>query len=250
MLHASCSCVAGRVGFCNYILALLMKICKFSLYECKTVHELYNEEDMQPKQACTSSLQQWHRKGRGSSINPQPAMEVLVAKTYLEQTGSSAQDPGVRCTLYEARNNIRGQKADEEKLQATLKELNANMALAQIMTARSDFIPLVETKFGKITQGSYASYQLAVTEDHFKVFCDITSVPRGNSANSSEHVVTYPRFPLSSQSDEQSEMPAELSEAEKSLLNSLQVDEDKLNDIEIKTRSQAGCPEWKLERKF
>ena len=151
---------------------------------------------------------------------------------------------------YEARNNIRGQKADEEKLLATLKELNANMALAQIMTARSDSIPLVETKFGKSTQGSYASYQLAVTEDNFKVFCDITSVPRGNSANHSEHVVTYPRFPLSSQSNEQFEMPADLSEAEKSLLNSLQVDEDKLNDIEIKTRSQAGCPEWKLERKF
>ena len=45
-------------------------------------------------------------------------------------------------------------------------------------------------------------------------------------------------------------MPADLSEAEKSLLNSLQVDEDKLNDIEIKTRSQSGCLEWKLERKF
>jgi len=124
------------------------------------------------------------------------------------------------------------------------------MALAQFMTARSDSIPLVETKFSKSTQGSYASYQLAVTKDNFKVFCDITSVPRGNSANHSEHVVTYPRFPLSSQSNEQFEMPADLSEAEKSLLNSLQVDEDKLNDIEIKTHSQAGCPEWKRERKF
>ena len=124
------------------------------------------------------------------------------------------------------------------------------MALAQIMAARSDPIPLVETKFGKSPQGSYASYQLAVTEDNFKVFCDITSVPRRNPANHSKHVVTYPRFPLSSQSNEQFEMPADLSEAEKSLLNSLQVDEDKLNDIEIKTRSQSGCPEWKLERKF
>ena len=45
-------------------------------------------------------------------------------------------------------------------------------------------------------------------------------------------------------------MPADLSEAEKTLLNSLQLDEDKLNDIEIKTRRQVGCPEWKLERNF
>ncbi|KAK2568077.1 hypothetical protein P5673_008003 [Acropora cervicornis] len=110
------------------------------------------------------------------------------------------------------------------------------MALAQIMSSRSDSIPLVETKFGKSTEGSYASYQLAVTQDNFKVFCDITSVPRGNSANHISH--------------EEFEKPANLSEAEKSLFNSLQVDEDKLNDIEIKTCSQAGCPEWKLERKF
>ena len=103
------------------------------------------------------------------------------------------------------------------------------MALAQIMTARYDSIPLVETKFGKSPLGSYASYQLAVTEDNFKVFCDITSVPRGNPANHSQHIVIYPRFPLSSQSPEQFEMPADLSEAEKSLLNSLEVDEDKID---------------------
>ena len=117
-----------------------------------------------PKQACTSSLQKWHRKGRVGSINPQPAMEVLVAKTYLEQTRSSARDPGVRCTLYEARNNIRGQKADKEKLLATLKQLNPNMALAQIMTPRSDSIPLVETKFGRSPQGSYATISFKTVE--------------------------------------------------------------------------------------
>lgn len=124
------------------------------------------------------------------------------------------------------------------------------MALAQIMTPKADSIPLVETKFGRSPQGSYASYQLAVTEDNFKVFCDITSIPRANPANHGEHIVTYPRFPLSSQSNEQFEIPADLSEAEKSLLKDLQVDEDKLNGIEIKTRSQSECPEWKLERKF
>lgn len=35
--YASCTCVAGQIGFCNHILALLMKICKFSLYGCKDV---------------------------------------------------------------------------------------------------------------------------------------------------------------------------------------------------------------------
>ena len=72
-------------------------------------------------------------------------------------------------------------KVDEETLLATLKELNPNMALAQIMTARSDSFPLVETKFRKSPRGSYPSYQLAVTEDNFcdiNKFCDIKSVPR------------------------------------------------------------------------
>ncbi|CAH3041498.1 unnamed protein product [Pocillopora meandrina] len=119
--HATCSCVAGKVGFCNHILALLMKICKFSLYECKTVHELENEEDMQPKQACTSSLQRWHRKGRGDY------------KSTTSNGGACSKDlPGA----------------------------------AQIISSRTWF------------------------------------------------------------------------------------DEDKLNGIEIKTRSQSECPEWKLERKF
>ena len=76
--NASCSCVAGQVGFCNHILALLLKLCKFTLYECKSVSDLDSEEDMQPKRSCTSHLQQWHRKGRKDSINPQPIMEVLV----------------------------------------------------------------------------------------------------------------------------------------------------------------------------
>ena len=132
----------------------------------------------------------------------QPKQETLLIhnqqwKCYLEQTRSSARDPGVRCTFYEGRNNIQGQKADEEKLLATLKELNPNMALAQIMTAWSDSIPLVETKFGKSPQGSPASYQLALTKDN-KVVCDITSVPRGNPANHSEHIATSNISPIKS----------------------------------------------------
>ena len=55
--HAYCTCVAGAVGFCNHMLALMMKVCKFTLYECKSVSDVDNEDDMQPKQACTSMLQ-------------------------------------------------------------------------------------------------------------------------------------------------------------------------------------------------
>ena len=80
--HAYCTCVAGAVGFCNHVLAIMMKVCKFTLYECKSVSDLENEDDMQPKAACTFMLQQWHRKGRGDTIVPQPPVEFVVYKTH------------------------------------------------------------------------------------------------------------------------------------------------------------------------
>lgn len=81
---ASCTCVAGQIGFCNRILALLMKICNLRLYGCKDVSELKEEDDMQPTKACTSTLQLRHRKGRGNVIYPQPVMEISVKKQSLK----------------------------------------------------------------------------------------------------------------------------------------------------------------------
>ena len=60
--------------------------------------DLENEDDMQPKRSYTSTLQQWHRKGRGDCINPQPVMEVLVTKISLElDKQPSSRDTGVKC---------------------------------------------------------------------------------------------------------------------------------------------------------
>ena len=54
---ASCTCVAGQIGFCNHISVLLMKLCKWRLYECKDVTDLNEEDDTQPTKAYTSTLQ-------------------------------------------------------------------------------------------------------------------------------------------------------------------------------------------------
>jgi len=218
--HAYCTCVAGSVGFCSHVFALMMKICKFTLYECKNVNDLDNEGDMQAKQSCTSMLQQWHRKGRGDTIAPQPVMEVVVYKMHQDQDRSSSKDQGVRCLLYEARTikAIKGQQADENKLLAKLQAINKKMALAQIMTPTSESTPLVETKFGKSPQGSFGSYQLSTTEDNFKVYCDISSVPRRDPVcNQSERLTAFPRFPL--KSGEPFVLPAGITEAEKTLLD-------------------------------
>ncbi len=114
--NAECSCVAGKVGFCNHVLALMMKICKFCLYDCKDVSELDRDDDMLPTEACTSSLQNWHRRGRGDSIQPQPEMEINVKKFKLDFDTSSSSagesshiKSGVQCNLYEARANLKTQ---------------------------------------------------------------------------------------------------------------------------------------------
>ena len=78
--HAFCSCVAGRVSFCNHALALMMKVCLFSFYECKNTNDL-DDDVSQPKKIYTSQLQQWHRNGRGSKITPQPLMGVFITET-------------------------------------------------------------------------------------------------------------------------------------------------------------------------
>ena len=126
-------------------------------------------------------------------------MEVLVTKTSLElDKQSSSRDSGVKCLLYEARNSLNGQQPSELKLLEQLRELNPKMALSQIMTARTESTTIVLTKFGKSPQGSFASYQLSMNEDNFKVFCDISSVNRSDSDNhvNDSQLTAFPRFPL------------------------------------------------------
>jgi len=64
VIHAYCSCKAVQVGYCNHVLALMFKVCKFSLYESKSNDDLCDNEDEQPDLAGTAQLQQWHKKGR------------------------------------------------------------------------------------------------------------------------------------------------------------------------------------------
>ena len=80
VIDATCTCAASRVGYCNHTLVLMLKICKYSLFETKTTEDLQNELDENPFLACTSKIQSWHKRGRGDSIHPQPVMDVVVKK--------------------------------------------------------------------------------------------------------------------------------------------------------------------------
>ena len=94
------SCAAGKSGFCNHILALMLKVCKYSLYDCKDVRDLKDEEDENPTEACTSALQNWH-KSRLEGIRSQPVREVVVSNPA--NNAESSNKTGVTCLLKEAR---------------------------------------------------------------------------------------------------------------------------------------------------
>lgn len=173
-----CSCVAGQVGFCNHVLALMFMLCKYSFFKCGDTSELDNEDDMKPAMACTSTLQMWNNKGRKDKINPQPVMEVLVKKTKLDDSFQSNKIPWVKCLLYEARNAVTFQTESEKVLKEKLTQINPKMPLAQIIRPSSETTDYEDTRFGKSPRGSYGSYQLTFTESNFKVFCDVSSVTR------------------------------------------------------------------------
>jgi len=90
------------------------------------------------------------------------------------------------------------------------------------------------------------SYQASFTESNFSAEADLTAVPRNNIPVT--NIANYPRFPLSSEAD--MAVPRVLTDGEKSLLANLTVDEDKIHAIESGTHEQAGCTEWKEERKY
>lgn len=79
VLHAPCSCIAGKIGSCNHVLGLLIKLCNFSTYECKDIRE-HKDGNMTPRVECTSASQMWHRTGGGDTIRTQLVMEVVVKK--------------------------------------------------------------------------------------------------------------------------------------------------------------------------
>ena len=139
VLDSSCTCVAGKAGFCNHISALMFKICKYTLFEAKTTKDLCQEKDENPELACTSQLQRWHKKGGGENIVPQPVMEVYVTKTKLDEPSSSRGSGGVKCLLYEARKQPHYDPKNEASFKTELATIDPNMGFAHLKCPHSKF---------------------------------------------------------------------------------------------------------------
>ena len=134
------NCAARKSGFCNHILALMMKVCKYSLYDCKDVRDLKDEEDENPTIASTSALQTWH-KSRLDGIRSQPVMEVVISNpgNYADK----GKKTGVTCLLTEARKTESDSNKKLQNLVKSLEQHSSKTDLAQVVyTAKLDTLPV------------------------------------------------------------------------------------------------------------
>ena len=219
----------------------MLKICKYSLFESKTTEDLQDESDENPSLACTSKLHTWHKKGRGDSIHPQPVMDVVATKIRTDDENSSKV---IKCHLYEARRKPKYNTEEVQKFKNSIASINPRMGIATLVS--NPDTEMVETKFGHNPVGSTNSYQLSFTGANFRVNINISSVPRIRILN--EDIYSYPCFPLKDFST--STYPETVSPEEKTFLAFLEVDQNKINETELKTRDQADSEIWKEQRKF
>ena len=233
------TCGAGKSGYCNHILALMLKVCKFSSFNCKKVTDLHDEEDENPSTACTSNLQQWHQP-RVEGISSQPVMEAAVKKTQLKDKTTE----GIQCKLYEAR---REKESSVAQFLQTVKTIDATFGLVQTCEANNTAEPVL-TKFGNSPPGSFGSYQLTFLESNFSVTSSFEPVLyRGEST----FIPNYPSFPL----DDLNEsvvlpVPSNLDDKEKELLEKLNISLMEITKLEKETREQHENEEWFQARKM
>lgn len=150
------SCAAGKSRFCNHMLALMLKVCIYTLHNCVNVTELKDEVDQNSSTVCTSALQTWH-KPRVEGISPYRVMESAVFKTRLQDHKSSDI---ITCQLYEARKVNRKSKL-QDSFVSSPQSIDLNFGLIQSCDVRKTGKgEHVETRFEESPAGSFGSYQL------------------------------------------------------------------------------------------
>ena len=102
------------------------------------------------------------------------------------------QGEGINCLLFEARNNITVQKAEERTFKDTIRKINPKMRLVRVSSRHGE---LVGTKYGKIL----VCYQLTHTETNFDVAINIDSVARHETQI--KKIKYFPRLPLQHQGE-------------------------------------------------
>ena len=133
--------------------------------------------------------------------------------------------------LYEARNNVMYSSQEEQIFTQAIRDINPQMALAQIVNLESGHSPV----------GYYVSYQLTHTESNFNVCVDMSSVQPRERINLS--LALRDCGPPTVQNNQ-------LTDVEKNLYESLCIGDEIVNTTEKENRDHSHSEMWKLERKY
>jgi len=240
VMETTCTCAAGKVGYWNHTLALVLKIWKYSLFESKTTEDLNDESDENQLWNLHQSYKAGIRGVKVIQFIPSQRWSLL-SKIRPDDEKS---DKAVCCQLYEAHKITNYDLIVEERFKKPIAAINPKMGIATL--ASNTPSERVQTKFGSSPFGSTNSYQFSYTEASLPVYVNISSIPRCPDSNFD--INCYPRLPL--KNAECRLYPDNLTSEEKTFLSSLEVDEDELKKIEQETREQVSTKRWKVERKF
>ncbi|XP_063735222.1 uncharacterized protein LOC134861726 [Eleginops maclovinus] len=143
---AECSCVAGT-ALCNHNVALLYQTAHYSTLNLKAVP---------PVLSCTETEQQWH-KPRTMGVKPGRVGDMVIISTRPKSRQYTVAD-GVRSKRYKA---VQGDLPDPDvlKVDEAYKDFTADIAPLITTMAISSDVPLVDSAYGPVQEGSPISYQ-------------------------------------------------------------------------------------------
>ncbi|KAK0155175.1 hypothetical protein N1851_002500 [Merluccius polli] len=149
---AECSCVAGT-ALCNHNVALLYQTAHYSTLKLKAVP---------PVLSCTETEQRWH-KPRTMGVKPGRVGDMVFISTRPKSRQYTVVD-GVRSNRYKA---VRGDLPDPDvlKVDEAYKDFTADIAPLITTMAISSDVPLVNSAYGPVQEGSpISTLLLAGTE--------------------------------------------------------------------------------------
>ena len=225
---ASCSCPAGKSGYCNHVMALRFELADYSLHQLKTVPE---------ELACTSKERLWGVPGQ-KCLSKQPVMITAVKKC--------GDKRGINCTLYDPRLNDSNSdtKLRSIELQNKLQQRNSRIGFAQCIDVST--AETIRTKFGEFIVGSTLSHQLAPLQPDIIV---LSNISEGRGCNHSDY--SFVKLPLVFLAANHASVPTnwEVGKEESDYLKKLQISEADSYKIEKDTIQQNQCSLWHKIRK-
>ncbi|KAK0142231.1 hypothetical protein N1851_020062 [Merluccius polli] len=143
--RCQCTCVAGT-ALCSHVAALLYQMAHYSQLRLTSVPPVFS---------CTETEQKWHEPST-MGIKPGPVNDMVILSARPRERKLVE---GIRSNLYKG-VNCPLQDISMLNVQDMYHGLRADQAPMITTMAVSSDVPLVESMFGQVQEGSVLSYQL------------------------------------------------------------------------------------------